>query len=81
MRIERKEDVPRWNITAKLLSNKVLADKNGKLKFAVNIVYVFPLLRRADAKKRALPTNKRLRKTNKPVFNFYAEKIHVTKRG
>ena len=35
-------------ITDKLLSNKALVDSNGKLKVAINIVYVFPKLNRSD---------------------------------
>ena len=35
-------------LSAKLLSNKALVDEAGKLLFPVNLVYVFPDLRRAD---------------------------------
>lgn len=37
-------------ITAKLLSNKMLIDGDGKLRFSVNVLYAFPALRRADVK-------------------------------
>lgn len=33
-------------ITSKLLSNKALVDQNGRLKFSINILYVFPALNR-----------------------------------
>ncbi len=35
-------------IASKLLANKALIDTNEQLKFAVNIVYVFPALKRGD---------------------------------
>lgn len=35
-------------ITSKLLSNKALVDKKGKLKFSINILYVFPALKREE---------------------------------
>ena len=37
-------------ITSKLLANKVLIDKNGKLRFAVNVLYVFPAIRKDEVK-------------------------------
>lgn len=35
-------------ITSKLISNKALVEKNGKLKFSINILYVFPALKREE---------------------------------
>ena len=35
-------------ITAKLLSNQALVDGNGRLKFPVNFLFVFPALKRSD---------------------------------
>ncbi|MCI9486776.1 MAG: AAA family ATPase [Lachnospiraceae bacterium] len=37
-------------ITSKLLANRALVDECGKLKFAVNVLYVFPAIRRDDVK-------------------------------
>lgn len=37
-------------ITSKLLSNKALIDKKGKLRFPVNIVYVFPAIKRDEVR-------------------------------
>ncbi len=37
-------------ITSKLLANKALIDRCGKLKFAVNVLYVFPAVKRDDVK-------------------------------
>lgn len=37
-------------ITAKLLSNKALVGGDGKLKFSINILYVFPAFNRDDVK-------------------------------
>lgn len=37
-------------ITAKLISNKALIDKHGMLRFSINILYVFPALKRSDVK-------------------------------
>ena len=37
-------------ISSKLQSNKALIDKEGKLKFPINILYVFPSLLRSDVK-------------------------------
>ncbi|MBQ7568945.1 AAA family ATPase [bacterium] len=38
-------------ISAKLLANKALVDSSGKLRFPINVVYVFPALERIDAEK------------------------------
>lgn len=35
-------------IASKLKSNKALVDENGKLKFSINLLYVFPLIERSD---------------------------------
>ena len=35
-------------IKSKLLANKALIDKNGKLRFPVNVLYVFPALKRDE---------------------------------
>ena len=37
-------------ITAKLLSDKALIDKKGKLRFPVNVIYVFPAIKREEVK-------------------------------
>lgn len=37
-------------IKSKLLANKALIDKNGKLRFPVNVLYVFPALKRDEVK-------------------------------
>lgn len=37
-------------ITSKLLSNKSLVDSDGKLKFSINVLYVFPAFKRDDIK-------------------------------
>lgn len=37
-------------ITTKLLSNKALIDGDGKLRFSINILYVFPALKRDNVK-------------------------------
>ena len=37
-------------ITAKLLANKSLIDKRGKLRFPINVIYVFPAIKREEVK-------------------------------
>ena len=37
-------------ITSKLCSNKALVDKYGKLRFLINVLYVFPAIKRDDIK-------------------------------